>query len=158
MPVHSPLVRPARSPGGHLRCYLSSTTQHRTHEWSPHSRILLLKTNTLAAVSQDIYSLFHLDRPFKFISKTSNFFIPIIGWSMFLTGALEHAYQTYDPDCHRAIVLRLGASDGINRVCQLYLKHFQCIDAAPSVLSEVLPHMLRKVNATDHEPYFAQGT
>jgi len=35
---------------------------------------------------QDIYSLFHLDRPFKFISKTSNFFIPIIGWSMFLTG------------------------------------------------------------------------
>lgn len=39
---------------------------------------------------QDIYSLFHLDRPFKFISKTSNFFIPIIGWSMFLTGALHH--------------------------------------------------------------------
>jgi len=34
----------------------------------------------------DIYSLFHLNRPFKFISKTSNFLIPIIGWSMFLTG------------------------------------------------------------------------
>ena len=34
----------------------------------------------------DIYSLFHLNRPFKFISKTSNFKIPIIGWSMFLTG------------------------------------------------------------------------
>jgi len=34
----------------------------------------------------DIYSLFHLRRPFKFISKTSNFLIPIIGWSMFLTG------------------------------------------------------------------------
>eukprot|EP00198_Chlamydomonas_reinhardtii_P005380 XP_001694716.1 lysophosphatidic acid acyltransferase [Chlamydomonas reinhardtii] len=34
----------------------------------------------------DIYSLFHLQRPFKFISKTSNFLIPIIGWSMFLTG------------------------------------------------------------------------
>ncbi|GFR45352.1 hypothetical protein Agub_g6721 [Astrephomene gubernaculifera] len=34
----------------------------------------------------DIYSLFHLQRPFKFISKTSNFMIPIIGWSMFLTG------------------------------------------------------------------------
>lgn len=34
----------------------------------------------------DIFSLFHLARPFKFISKTSNFFIPIIGWSMFLTG------------------------------------------------------------------------
>jgi 1-acyl-sn-glycerol-3-phosphate acyltransferase len=56
----------------------------------------------------DIYSLFHLRRPFKarnlrcgacihsvshaylplaqFISKTSNFLIPIIGWSMYLTG------------------------------------------------------------------------
>ena len=34
----------------------------------------------------DIYTLFHVNRDFKFISKTSNFFIPIIGWSMFLTG------------------------------------------------------------------------
>lgn len=34
----------------------------------------------------DIYTLFWLNRPFKFISKTSNFLIPIIGWSMFLTG------------------------------------------------------------------------
>mmetsp|Transcript_34400 Transcript_34400/g.62004 ORF Transcript_34400/g.62004 Transcript_34400/m.62004 type:complete len:226 (+) Transcript_34400:560-1237(+) len=34
----------------------------------------------------DIYSLFHLRRPFKFISKTSNFLVPVIGWSMFLTG------------------------------------------------------------------------
>jgi 1-acyl-sn-glycerol-3-phosphate acyltransferase len=37
----------------------------------------------------DIYSLFHLQRPFKFISKTSNFLIPIVGWSMFLTGGLR---------------------------------------------------------------------
>ena len=35
---------------------------------------------------QDIFSLFHLDRSFKFISKTSNFYIPIVGWSMFMTG------------------------------------------------------------------------
>lgn len=35
---------------------------------------------------QDIYTLFHVNRDFKFISKTSNFLIPIIGWSMFLTG------------------------------------------------------------------------
>lgn len=34
----------------------------------------------------DIYTLFLLGRPFKFISKTSNFLIPIIGWSMYLTG------------------------------------------------------------------------
>jgi len=34
----------------------------------------------------DIYSLFHLRRPFKFISKVSVFFVPIVGWSMFLTG------------------------------------------------------------------------
>ena len=35
---------------------------------------------------QDIFTLFHLNRSFKFVSKTSNFLIPIIGWSMFLTG------------------------------------------------------------------------
>lgn len=34
----------------------------------------------------DIFSLFHLDRPFKFISKASIFYIPIVGWSMFMTG------------------------------------------------------------------------
>jgi 1-acyl-sn-glycerol-3-phosphate acyltransferase len=34
----------------------------------------------------DIFSLFHLMRSFKFVSKTSNFLIPIVGWSMFLTG------------------------------------------------------------------------
>ena len=34
----------------------------------------------------DIYTLFHLHRPFKFISKVSNFLIPCIGWSMYLTG------------------------------------------------------------------------
>ena len=34
----------------------------------------------------DIYSMFHLNRSFKYISKLSNFVIPIIGWSMFLTG------------------------------------------------------------------------
>ncbi|CAL8469963.1 g9505 [Coccomyxa elongata] len=37
----------------------------------------------------DIFTLFHLDRPFKFVSKTSNFFIPIVGWSMFLTGHIK---------------------------------------------------------------------
>jgi len=36
----------------------------------------------------DIFSLFRLNRPFKFVSKTSNFMIPVIGWSMFLTGHL----------------------------------------------------------------------
>ena len=34
----------------------------------------------------DIYALFHLRRPFKFISKVSNFIIPVIGWSMYMTG------------------------------------------------------------------------
>ena len=34
----------------------------------------------------DIYSLFHLWRFFKFVSKTSNFLIPVVGWSMYLTG------------------------------------------------------------------------
>lgn len=34
----------------------------------------------------DIFTLFALGRPFKFISKIENFRIPIIGWSMYLTG------------------------------------------------------------------------
>ncbi|KAJ7538916.1 hypothetical protein O6H91_11G068400 [Diphasiastrum complanatum] len=34
----------------------------------------------------DIYTLLQIGRPFKFISKTSNFVIPIIGWAMYLTG------------------------------------------------------------------------
>eukprot|EP00959_Pyramimonas_sp_CCMP1952_P302103 6321223-Pyramimonas_sp.AAC.1 len=34
----------------------------------------------------DIFSLFALHRPFKFVSKTDIFYIPIVGWSMFLTG------------------------------------------------------------------------
>lgn len=34
----------------------------------------------------DIFSLFRLFRPFKFVSKTSVFYVPIVGWSMFLTG------------------------------------------------------------------------
>jgi len=35
----------------------------------------------------DIYTLLaNLPRPFKFVSKTSNFLIPIVGWSMYLTG------------------------------------------------------------------------
>ena len=45
------------------------------------------------AHAQDIYTLFHLDRDFKFISKTSNFLIPIIGWSMFLTGLCQRLPQ-----------------------------------------------------------------
>ncbi|KAK9808433.1 hypothetical protein WJX73_004860 [Symbiochloris irregularis] len=34
----------------------------------------------------DIFTLFQLGRPFKFVSKTSIFLIPIVGWSMWLTG------------------------------------------------------------------------
>jgi len=39
------------------------------------------------ARAQDIFSLFHLGKDFKFVSKTSIFLIPIVGWSMWLTGA-----------------------------------------------------------------------
>ncbi|GBG75762.1 hypothetical protein CBR_g21007 [Chara braunii] len=34
----------------------------------------------------DIYTTFQLNRPFKFISKSTIFLIPIIGWAMYLTG------------------------------------------------------------------------
>ncbi|KAL6780708.1 LPAAT1A [Auxenochlorella protothecoides x Auxenochlorella symbiontica] len=37
----------------------------------------------------DITTLFHIRRDFKFISKTSNFLIPIIGWTMYLTGHVK---------------------------------------------------------------------
>lgn len=36
----------------------------------------------------DIYTLLTLERSFKFISKTSIFVIPIIGWAMFLMGLI----------------------------------------------------------------------
>ena len=53
---------------------------------SPHPPTFTPHTPHPTPPLQDIYSLFHLNRSFKFISKTSNFLIPIIGWSMFLTG------------------------------------------------------------------------
>lgn len=36
----------------------------------------------------DIYVLLTIGRPYKFISKTSIFLIPIIGWAMFLIGVI----------------------------------------------------------------------
>lgn len=36
----------------------------------------------------DIYTLLTLGRSFKFISKTSVFLYPIIGWAMFLLGVI----------------------------------------------------------------------
>mmetsp|Transcript_4690 Transcript_4690/g.11097 ORF Transcript_4690/g.11097 Transcript_4690/m.11097 type:complete len:414 (+) Transcript_4690:2273-3514(+) len=58
----------------------------------------------------DIYSLFHLDRPFKFISKTSNFLIPIVGWSMFLTGhvMINRTDRKSQLECLKACISLLG--------------------------------------------------
>lgn len=36
----------------------------------------------------DIYTLLTLGKPFKFISKTSIFLFPIIGWAMFFLGVI----------------------------------------------------------------------
>ena len=78
--------------------------QHFVNDWwakastAPFYRVRIVGAEKLPAADQpavyvanhqsflDIYTLFWLARPFKFISKTSNFLIPIIGWSMFLTG------------------------------------------------------------------------
>ncbi|KAF8056785.1 1-acyl-sn-glycerol-3-phosphate acyltransferase [Scenedesmus sp. PABB004] len=59
----------------------------------------------------DIYSLFHLRRPFKFISKTSNFLIPIVGWSMFLTGhiMLNRVDRRSQLKCLQTCITLLGA-------------------------------------------------
>lgn len=62
----------------------------------------------------DIYTLFHLHRDFKFISKTSNFLIPIIGWSMFLTGhvMINRVDRRSQLECLKACgeLLKRGAS------------------------------------------------
>eukprot|EP00899_Mesostigma_viride_P004823 jgi/Mesvir1/14341/Mv09749-RA.1 len=54
----------------------------------------------------DIYSLFALRRPFKYISKLSNFLIPIVGWSMFLTGhiSLKRTDTRSQIDCLKTCV------------------------------------------------------
>mgnify|MGYP001807583781 CR=1 FL=1 len=79
------------------------------HTCSPltHSPPTLAPTHHLA---QDIYSLFHLQRPFKFISKTSNFLIPIIGWSMFLTGKGAHVWPL--PPASAPCLRHTGAQPG----------------------------------------------
>lgn len=60
------------------------------------SNVTASKNDWSHAAIQDIFTLFHLNRSFKFVSKTSNFLIPIIGWSMFLTGkAFMPEYSLY---------------------------------------------------------------
>lgn len=62
----------------------------------------------------DIYVLMLLGRSFKFISKTSIFLIPVIGWSMFLTGhiPLHRMDNKSQMECLRRClnVLKQGAS------------------------------------------------
>eukprot|EP01018_Ginkgo_biloba_P012089 Gb_21284 [translate_table: standard] len=62
----------------------------------------------------DIYILLLVGRSFKFISKTSIFLIPIIGWSMFLTGhiPLHRMDKKSQMECLRRClnVLKQGAS------------------------------------------------
>ncbi|KAL4853990.1 1-acyl-sn-glycerol-3-phosphate acyltransferase [Chlorella vulgaris] len=62
----------------------------------------------------DIYTLFHLHRDFKFISKTTNFLIPIVGWSMFLTGhvMINRVDRRSQLDCLKQCggLLKQGAS------------------------------------------------
>ena len=74
---------------------------------------------TAATALQDIFTLFWLDRSFKFVSKTSNFLIPIVGWSMFLTGrACKHLFVL--PFSFRSFFQRLLAR------CQCKQQRFNC--------------------------------
>jgi 1-acyl-sn-glycerol-3-phosphate acyltransferase len=64
----------------------------------------------------DIFSLFRLFRPFKFVSKTSVFMFPIVGWSMFLTGHIglkrtDRRSQVHGPTASRSSF----AGDGVPR-------------------------------------------
>ena len=61
-------------------------------------------------MGQDIYTLFHLDRNFKFISKLSNFLIPIIGWSMFITGMGNGPWNPIAYTDQRAVRARSSVS------------------------------------------------
>lgn len=85
----------------------------------PHLRICCLLCVAAATVGgpalpparlQDIFSLFHLQRPFKFISKKEIFLIPIIGWSMFLTGhvRLDRVDRRSQLDCLKTCIELLG--------------------------------------------------
>ncbi|POO03270.1 Phospholipid/glycerol acyltransferase [Trema orientale] len=62
----------------------------------------------------DIYTLLTLGRPFKFISKTSVFLFPIIGWAMFLLGVipLKRNDSKSQLDClkHCMDLIKKGAS------------------------------------------------
>jgi 1-acyl-sn-glycerol-3-phosphate acyltransferase len=62
----------------------------------------------------DIYTLFHLGRDFKFISKASVFLVPLIGWSMFMTGhvGLKRTDKRSQLECLKACgeLLKAGAS------------------------------------------------
>ena len=63
----------------------------------------------------DIFALFHLARAFKFVSKTSNFLIPVVGWSMFLTGhvGLERLDRRSQLKCLGRCVELLGSGASI---------------------------------------------
>ncbi len=76
---------------------------------------------------QDIFSLFHLDRSFKFISKRSIFLYPIVGWSMFLTGASTLSCPPWlasaARQCAHALTRR---ADGCGRP-DIALSHAACV-------------------------------
>jgi len=80
-----------------------------------------------AAGRQDIFSLFHLDRSFKFISKRSIFLYPIVGWSMFLTGASTLSCPPWPASaarrCAHALTRR---ADGCGRP-DIALSHAACV-------------------------------
>lgn len=81
-PINQPAVYVSNHQSFLVRCFMISRGGTMTRQ------SLGFPGSTTRVCLQDIYTLFHLHRDFKFISKTSNFLIPIIGWSMFLTG--EH--------------------------------------------------------------------
>lgn len=89
-----PLRRQAQHTVNHLWASLSTALFYRTEivgaeNLPPADKPAVYVVNHLSQL--DIFTLFHVQRPFKFISKLSIFFIPIIGWAMFLTGHIPLA-------------------------------------------------------------------
>lgn len=77
----------------------------------------------------DIYTLFLLGRPFKFISKTSNFLIPLIGWSMYLTGHVP--------------LKRLDKRSQLVRIC---FPIAGCAHLRQGTKDQMIPQMIKRVS------------
>lgn len=100
----------------------------------------------------DIYTLFLLGRPFKFISKTSNFLIPIIGWSMYLTGHVP--LRRMDTKSQMVSLLILG----VLSLGQGLLEYYSLLPSLLFGTQECLRHCQKLIKQGVPVFFFPEGT